>query len=381
MKRPDFKSCVVVTYFVEGQPGFLDFSYRIKSLARNSRLTVVSNFPLTQIELYEPSIEYVVIESGHGRLNWLLYLFRSALLIRDRSPSLVVALASMTSPLSLLVGGTPTVTYWNEHPSHAAPKVPNFSPILSGVRGVTRWLMFRGACQSSLVMPIGEAHRDDLIEHGCNPIKIRMLYMGVDQSFSCVAKAVKKEISDEPINLIYVGSVQKDRGRDVMLEAMALANSLARIAHLTIVGASDEQLKYCQNYVKELGIENSVTLHGRVPGHLIPDYLGRADAGLCLWEDLPWYRFNPPTKLFEYLVAGLPVLASNIRTHTEYVQNGFNGLIFEYGSVGLANAITQLHQSRDQLLSMSCRACESSAAYHWKTIEPEFIAAISKATL
>ncbi|MDP1658939.1 MAG: glycosyltransferase [Methylotenera sp.] len=370
------KTCVVVTTFSEGQPGFLDFSYRIKSLAEHYQLTVVSTFPFTQAELQLPNVSYLVIHTGDGRLGWLSYLWRCASLIRQQRPDVAVLLHSMAAPVAILVGRTPTITYWNEHPTHVAPEPKGASPIKAITRALVRWLMFQGARKSSLVMPIGEAHRDDLLAHGCKPDRVRMIYMGVEQSFAEVSLSALIRNEDAPLQLVYVGSVQKDRGRDVMLEAMAIVNQFGKIAHLTIVGATAEQSTYCHKAVEKLGITYSVTIHGRVPGQMIPDYLSTADAGLCLWEDLPWYRFNPPTKLFEYLVAGLPVLASNIRTHTEYVLDGFNGVIFEYNSSSLGNAIQRLWQCRDELPLIKRRTSDASVAYLWQKIEPEFLRAV-----
>jgi glycosyltransferase involved in cell wall biosynthesis len=372
------KHCLVVTFFTKGQTGFLDFSYRIKSLANHYRLTVVSSFKLTETEVIFPNVNYVVINGGKGRLGWLLYLWRCGRLIRQQHPKVVVLLHSMASPVALVGGATPSVVYWNEHPSHVAPVPTGFSPIKAMLRSAIRWLMFKGARNASLVMPIGEAHQDDLLAHGCDASRLRLTYMGVDQTFSGVSLTNRLKQVDAPLNLIYVGSVQKDRGRDVMLEAIALANNENTIARLTIVGASEEQAEYCYEYVKKLGIENLVAIHRRVPGHAIPDFLRDADAGICLWEDLPWYRFNPPTKLFEYLVAGLPVLASNIRTHTYYVRDGFNGLIFEYDSVALANAIHRLWGMRGDIAIMKIRTKESSSQYLWQSIEPGFLKAIEE---
>lgn len=369
------KHCVVVTYFSEGQPGFLDFSYRIKSLAGHYRLTVVSNFPLVQEELRVENANYIVIGEGERYSDWLRYLWRCAGLIRRLKPNLALLLDSTAAPISMLVGGIPTGTYWNEHPTHVAPDPEGFMPVKAVLRRMLRWMMFEGARQSSLVMPIGEAHRDDLLAHGCDPQRMRMIYMGVERYFTGVALTGSEREHNAPLRLIYIGSVRKDRGRDVMLEAMAAVNRNRRIAHLTIVGADEEQFNYCSQRIRTLGIEDSVTLHGRVPGYTIPDYLQQADAGLCLWEDTPWYRFNPPTKLFEYLVAGLPVLASDIPTHTQYVRSGFNGLVFEYGSEGLVAAINQLWRLREQLPEMKQRTNAASDAYQWHAIEPLFLAA------
>jgi len=371
-------SCVVVTTFAEGQPGFLDFSYRIKSLTAQYRLTVVSSFPLSQVELQFPNVNYIVIKASPGRLGWLGYLWACATLIRHQQPDVVVLLHSMAAPVALLVGNIPTVTYWNEHPTHVAPEPETAAPIKRMTRGLVRWLMFHGARNSNLVMPIGEAHRDDLLAHGCQQKRTRMIYMGVEQSFAGVALSKVPRSDADPLQLVYVGSVHQNRGRDVMLEAIKIANQDQKIAHLTIVGASAEQLEYCKKAIQALDIAGSVTVLGRVSGHSIPNFMKSADAGLCLWEDLPWYRFNPPTKLFEYLVAGLPVLASDIRTHTQYVQNGRNGLIFEYGSSGLADAIKRLWFARDELPQMKRQTRDESVAYLWQSIERDFLDAVGR---
>jgi hypothetical protein len=57
----------------QGQPGFLDFSYRTAALAAHYRLTVVSGFALEQAEPQYPGVEYVVLPCGPGRADWLRY--------------------------------------------------------------------------------------------------------------------------------------------------------------------------------------------------------------------------------------------------------------------------------------------------------------------
>ena len=371
------KQCLLVTCFDKDQPGFLDFSYRVSALSENYQLTVVSTFAFTQPELQIATVQYIVLDCKQGRMGWLGYLWRCSRLIRQLQPNVVVLLHSMAAPIAAITN-IPTITYWNEHPTHVAPQPVGFSPIKALTRYAIRWLMYLGARKSSLVMPIGEAHRDDLFAQKCKPNKTQMIYMGVAQSFCGVALLKGSVKTNDPVQLIYVGSVQKDRGRDVMLEAIAAVNQHEKIAHLTIVGASHEQYQYCHTALIKLRITNSVTIHGKVAGYMIPGFMQQADAGLCLWQDLAWYQFNPPTKLFEYLVAGLPVLASNIRTHTQYIEDGFNGIIFEYDSANLARAIQTIWQRREELLQMKTRTSQASSVYLWKNIELNFLKAVEK---
>jgi len=189
---------------------------------------------------------------------------------------------------------------------------------------------------------------------------------------------VQAQASDEdaPLELVYNGTVNQLRGRDVMLEALALANKQGKIAHLTIVGANAEQLRYCREYAQRFGIADALALRGRIPGRDVPGMLHKADIGLCFMEDLPWWRFNPPTKLFEYLVAGVPVLASDIRTHTQYISDWYNGMICQYDSQSLADTITVLWQRRRSLPFLKDNARKSGEQYLWDKIEPEFLQAI-----
>ncbi len=371
------KECIVITRFARNQPGFLDFSYRIKSLAKHYRLTVVSDFPLTQAELQLTGVAYLVLPGGEGRVGWLRYIWECGKLLRARRPHCAVLLHSAVAPVALLAGGVSTALYWNEHPTHFAEAPKNLAPVKRAIRFVSRWLAFQGARKASLVMPIGEAHSEDLLRHGCPPQRVRLIYMGVDPAFDVPpAFRVLSDSKDIPLELIYIGSVSKARGRDVMLEAIRIANQQGNIARLTMIGADDEQLAYCNDYAQRLGIADAVRVQGRIAGSAIPSHLRHADLGLCLWEDQPWWRFNPPTKLFEYLVAGLPVLASDICTHTQYVSDGCNGKIFSYDSLSLARAIQMLWQQRAELHQLKRRARESGEQYIWDRIEPAFLNAV-----
>jgi glycosyltransferase involved in cell wall biosynthesis len=348
----------------------------MRALAKHHRLTLVSNTPLEHPELRIEGANYLVCEDSGKRVGWLRYMWCCYRVVRKQRPNCVVLLHSRVAPVALGTGGVPTVLYWNEHPTHFIGAPDGSAPLKRLVRAGLRWLVFEGARRADLVMPIGEAHAADLVGHGCDPKRIRLIYMGVDPSFAGVALGRNVPDGEAPVELVYIGTVSKARGRDVMLEALALANRGARIARLTIVGADAEQQRHCQAYAGELGIGADVTIRGRIPGHAIPGVLAEADAGICLWEDRPWWRYNPPTKLFEYLVAGLPVLASNIGTHTRYVTHGHNGLIFEYDSASLAGAMADLWRRRGELPEFKRRAFNSGETYVWDKIEPAFIEAI-----
>ena len=379
-------TCIIVTCFSESQPGYLDFSYRLQALAKHYRLTILSQETLAQVELLVNSANYVALGRKKGKLGWLTYLYQCGKFIRKQQPGLAVLLHSSAAPISLMVGKIPTCLYWNEHPTNLMQLVKTFSPVRNTLAKIAHWLVFCGARRADLIMPIGEDHHEDLKRHGVNDEKIKMIYMGVADRF--MQADAPAEISHQnAMRLIYIGTVSQARGRDLMLDAITiLAKQTINLAHvnalkLTIVGATEIELAYCQQRINDLNIASWVNVIGRVSGHEIPQYLAQADVGICLWEPNKWNEFNPPTKLFEYLVAGIPVLASNIRTHTRYIQNWQNGLIFDYDAAALAEAILQLCQQVNKLPAMKNQAVIFGMQYKWSRIEPIFLGAIQDLNL
>lgn len=378
LEAQDKRRCVVITRFARDQPGYLDFAYRIEALSKRYDVTLVSDHALTVPEMDIEGVRQHVLPGGESQLGWFRYLWNAARFVRQQRPDCVILLHTLAAPLTHLLRNIPTALYWNEH----AIRFRSNKQAGMFKRLVREWkysyLFIDAARRADLLMPIGEAHQEDLLAQGCKPVRTRLIYMGVDERFRGVALKRVRHCMNEPLELIYTGTVQKARGRDVMLEAMAMTIKAGVPARLTMVGASPAELAYCNTYARQLGIADAVTMHGRVPGHEIPAYIARADAGICIWEDQPWWRFNPPTKLFEYLVSGLPVLASNIRTHTQYIRDGENGLVFEYDSTSLAQAIRALWERRDELPAFKQRAFESSTPYRWENIEPVFLRTIEE---
>ena len=76
--------------------------------------------------------------------------------------------------------------------------------------------------------------------------------------------------------------------------------------------------------------------------------------------------------------AGLPVLGSNIRTHTRYIANRNNGLIFEYSAQGFATAIKALCAEKDKLPEMKDQAFHAGQQYLWSRIEPDFLSGVAR---
>jgi glycosyltransferase involved in cell wall biosynthesis len=129
--------------------------------------------------------------------------------------------------------------------------------------------------------------------------------------------------------LTYVGGVSKLRGALELVEAMKILKTkgykditLSLIGSLIPLQLRDELVFLLRQY----GLEESVYILGPIPHEKVFDVLVRSHVGLAILHPDPNYVDSLPTKLFEYMAAGLPVVASNFPLWKEIVERNRCGI-------------------------------------------------------
>ncbi|MGC8960047.1 MAG: glycosyltransferase family 4 protein, partial [Chloroflexia bacterium] len=163
--------------------------------------------------------------------------------------------------------------------------------------------------------------------------------------------------------LIYVGLILPQRGIGVLLEAMRLsAEQGVRDVVLFLVGpeTSRAYMGQIQDFVRQNDLEAQVRWLGPVPPDRLKDYLAAADAGVAPGLYTAQYR-RPSlfTKLFEYMLAGLPVIVADYPWSRPYVEEGECGFVVPAeDAAAYAQAIRWLRDHREEAREMGRRGRE-----------------------
>lgn len=111
-----------------------------------------------------------------------------------------------------------------------------------------------------------------------------------------------------PGRLVYVGDLSQERKLSFMIDVARSVRERVPSAHLVLAGRA---LKGCRPVVDAAVAEGIVEYRGLVGPTEVPGVLASAQVGLVFLQPLPNYVRSLPTKLFEYMAAGVPFCASD----------------------------------------------------------------------
>ena len=171
----------------------------------------------------------------------------------------------------------------------------------------------------------------------------------------------------EPV-VLYLGGMERNRGSALMIEAFARVISQMPQARLCVVGhfAPANLEDELRADIARRGIGHAVRLVGRVPFEQIGGYLSDSMVGWVTWQPFAKNQKNIPTKLFEYMAFGLPVVSSDLASVRPYVQQRQNGLLANATDpADHATALLSMLRNPEAAAAMG-RAGRARVEAHWK---------------
>lgn len=136
------------------------------------------------------------------------------------------------------------------------------------------------------------------------------------------APAPLREGEDGPITLLHLGAINRQRGWPQMLEALSRTRNTR--LHLRVLGrfGDDSDAEFLET-AERLGLKDRVSFPGQVPYEQVPQEVARADIGVIAFQPVMLnFTHALPHKLFDYMLAGLPVVVPDFAVEVEQIVRG-----------------------------------------------------------
>lgn len=232
-------------------------------------------------------------------------------------------------------------------------------PEKAGVRYKEVW----NRCNGAVV--IGDGLKNELVKQGISEDKILVARDAVDlRMFENLPDKINcRQKLSLPIDkkiVVYTGHLYPWKGADVLAKAAGL---LSEEVLVYLVGGTAEDTK---KFRKKYDFPNLKIVGWRPPSE-IPFWLKAADV-LVLPNQASEKissHYTSPLKLFEYMASGVPIVASNLSSIRE-ILNEKNAVLFLAGDIKeLEKAVSFVLQNKDISDRISYQSCLDSKQYNW----------------
>ena len=171
---------------------------------------------------------------------------------------------------------------------------------------------------------------------------------------------------DKDIIITQGAGININRGIEELVEAMQYLNNVC----LIIIGDGDviPQLK---KRVLELKLENSIIFMGRMPYHEMMQYTQHAKLGITIDKDTNTnYKYSLPNKLFDFIHAGIPILASKIIEVEKIIKKYQIGLfINNHEPTHIANQIKYALDNKELISEWKSNTTLATKELNWEIEE------------
>lgn len=171
------------------------------------------------------------------------------------------------------------------------------------------------------------------------------------------------DISEDKLILLYQGVLIPGRGISIVIEALSKIPN----AVFLLLGDGDQKETY-KKLAQKHGVSDRVIFAGSFCQKELINYTSAADVGLSLIENISISYYHAlPNKLFEYIMAGLPVLSSNLPQMKNIID------IYKVGEVVdlendqlIVELLNKWSNDREQLSRFKSNCLQASKDLNWQ---------------
>jgi len=171
--------------------------------------------------------------------------------------------------------------------------------------------------------------------------------------------------SFDNLRLLYVGTLN---GRNIDQTIKGLATYIEKHQDVDIIYdiiGDGNELKMLKELVNDLHLTKYIKLHGRIPHFKLQPFFDNSNIGISYIPMTEYYDFQPPTKTFEYIMSGMPCIATKTSENIKLITTE-NGVLCEDNPESFSNALEKMMLKKSNFNSKLIR--ESLVDYSWENI-------------
>lgn len=191
--------------------------------------------------------------------------------------------------------------------------------------------------------------------------------------------AMKRCDIDKEYDIIYQGGITIERGALQILKAIKILKNDEKYHNIKMIFVGPFGYARCEDilmkYISENNLEENITFTGRVDHDTVREYMYKSKIGLVTLLPEPKYFKNIPTKQFEYMSCGIPVIGSYMPPIKKYLTSYNSGLIINpLDENEIAQSIAQLLEDDMLMQKMGQNGIKAiSEEFNWKQEEKKLL--------
>ncbi len=237
-------------------------------------------------------------------------------------------------------------------------------------RGGAEQATRRTMSAAGAVLAVSEAVTDYVFKHRRTTEEVHVIPNGVDTDRFSVNSASTVSPEQQEFTIGFIGTLKPWHGVASLLEAFGILAASEPSARLLIVGDGPERERLERQAANlQEGVEKKIQFTGAVLPSEIPALLGSMDVAVAPYLPQESFYFSP-LKLFEYMAAGIPTVASEIGQIPQIINHGETGLLYRPGdTLALAQALVEMCQQPGIRVQMGNAAQDLAIRkFTWKAV-------------
>ncbi|QQE80308.1 glycosyltransferase family 4 protein [Alicyclobacillus sp. SO9] len=200
-----------------------------------------------------------------------------------------------------------------------------------------------------------------------------VIYPGIDTSLFPDSTSVKRDLEsfskEQPLKVLFVGRVIRQKGVQVLVDAVKRLVNAGYPVELTIVGKTHPWEQQYENQVKKSAAGYPVTFTGFVAHEELPLYYSRHHLFVCPSQ----YREAFGLVNLEAMSSGLPVIGSRVGGIEEILEKGAGMLVDNpHSAESFRAAIAYFLQNPHDLHSQSFVSRARAGEFSWQSTAHRF---------